>query len=55
MYEDDEDRLDAAGHLAEHNPHDAAEALSAVACDQAVGDEVRMSAAEQLVAIKARA
>jgi hypothetical protein len=55
MYEDDEDRLDAAGHLAEHNPHAAAEALSAIACDQAVGDEVRLSAAEQLVAIKARA
>jgi hypothetical protein len=52
MYEDDEDRLDAAGHLAEHNPHAATEALSAIARDEEVGDEVRMSAAEQLVAIK---
>ena len=55
MYEDDEGRLDAAEQLAEHNPHAAAEAFSAIACDQAVGDEVRLSAAEQLVAINARA
>ena len=52
MYEDDEGRLDAAGQLAEHNPHAAAEALSAIACDQTVGDEVRLSAAEQLAAIR---
>ena len=51
MYEDDEGRLDAAEQLAEHNPHAAAEAFSAIACDQAVGDEVRLSAAEQLAVI----
>jgi hypothetical protein len=48
MHEHDEDRIDAAEHLAEHNPHAAAEAFSAIACDQAVGDEVRLSAAQQL-------
>jgi hypothetical protein len=48
MYEGDEDRLDAAEQLAEHNPNAAAEAFSAIACDQAVGDEVRLSAAELL-------
>jgi hypothetical protein len=48
MYESDEDRVDAAEQLAEHNPHAAAEAFSAIACDQAVGDEVRLSAAERL-------
>jgi hypothetical protein len=51
MYEDDEDRLDAAEQLAEHNPHAAAEALSAIACDHEVGDEVRLSATEQLAAL----
>jgi hypothetical protein len=51
MYEADEDRLDAAEQLAEHHPRAAAEALSAIASDQAVGDEVRLSAAEQLAAL----
>ncbi|HYB15471.1 MAG TPA: hypothetical protein VEF71_08370 [Streptosporangiaceae bacterium] len=51
MYEDDEDRIDAAEQLAEHNPRAAAEALSAIACDQEVGDEVRLSAAELLAAL----
>jgi len=51
MYEDDEDRIDAAEQLAEHNPRAAAEALSAIACDQEVGDEVRLSAAVQLAAL----
>jgi hypothetical protein len=46
MYEDDEDRIDAAEQLAEHNPHAAAEAFSAIACDPAVDDESRLSAAE---------
>jgi len=46
MYEDDEDRMDAAEQLAEHNPHAAAEAFSAIACDGEVDDEVRLSAAE---------
>ena len=40
MYQDDEDRLDAADQLAEHTPHAAAEAFSAIACDRDVGDEV---------------
>ena len=48
MYKDDEDRIDAAEQLAEHNPHAAAEAFSAIACDQAVGDQVRLTAAQQL-------
>lgn len=51
MYEDDEDRIDAAEQLAEHNPRDAAEAFSAIACDRTVGDEVRRSAAEHLAAL----
>ena len=51
MYEDDEDRLDAAEQLAEHSPHAAAEALSAIACDHEVGDEERLSATEQLAAL----
>jgi hypothetical protein len=48
MHEDDEDRMDTAEQLAEHNPRAAAEAFSTIACDRAVGDEVRLSAAEQL-------
>jgi hypothetical protein len=51
MYEADEDRLDAAEQLAEHQPRAAAEALSAIARDAAVGDEVRLSAAEQLAVL----
>ena len=51
MYEDDEDRIDAAEQLAEHNPHAATEAFSAIACDGAVGDGVRLSAAQQLADI----
>ena len=49
MYEDDEGRVDAAEQLAEHNPQAAAEAFSAIACDQTVGDEVRLSAAHLAV------
>jgi len=55
MYEDDEDRIDAAEQLAERNPHAAAEAFSAIACDQGVGDEVRLSAAELLADVDPRA
>ena len=51
MYEDDEDRMDAAEQLAGHSPHAAAEAFSAIACDGAVDDETRLSAAEQLTAL----
>ena len=53
MYEDDEGRIDAAEQLAEHNPHAAAEAFLAIACDGAVGDEVRRSAAERLAVLAA--
>jgi hypothetical protein len=55
MYEDNEDRMSAAEQLAEHNPHAAVEAFSAIACNQAVGDEVRLSAAEQLAALDSSA
>jgi hypothetical protein len=55
MYEDDEDRIDAAEQLAERNPRAAAEACSAIACDGAVGDEVRLSAAELLADLDPRA
>jgi len=42
MYRDDEDRIGAAEQLAEHNPHGAAEAFSAIACDEAaVGSQSR--------------
>ena len=55
MYVDDEGRIDAAEQLAEHDPRAAAEAFSAIACDQAVGDEVRLSAAELLADVDPRA
>jgi hypothetical protein len=55
MDDDDETRIDTAERLAEHNPQAAAEACSAIACDGAVGDEVRRSAAEQLAALGTRA
>ena len=51
MYEDDDDRMDAADQLAELSPRAAAEALSAIACDRGVDDELRLSAAERLAAI----
>ena len=51
MYEDAEDRMGAAEQLAEHNAHGAAEALSAIACDEAADDEVHRSAAEQLAVL----
>ena len=34
MYEADEDRIDAAEQLAQHTPHAAAAAFSAIACDR---------------------
>ena len=55
MYEDDQDRTDAAEQLTEHNPHAAAQAFSAIACDQTVDDETRLAAAEQLAAIDPQA
>ena len=55
MHEDNEGRLDAAEQLAEHNPHTAAEAFSAIACDQEAGDEVRLSAAEQFASVDPQA
>lgn len=51
MYEDDEDRIEAAEQLAEHNSSAVAGALSAIARDGAVGDEVRRSAVEQLAVL----
>jgi hypothetical protein len=50
-HDTDDDRLEMAEQLAGPNPRSAAEALSAIACDQAVGDEVRLCAAEQLAAV----
>jgi hypothetical protein len=44
-------RLSAAELLADVDPRAAAPACLAVASDQAVGDEVRLSAAEQLAAL----
>ena len=41
--------------LTEHNPHAAAQAFSAIACDQTVNDETRLAAAEQLAAIDPQA
>ena len=49
MYDGDEDRIEAAEQLAEHDRHAAAGAFSAIAGDREVGDEVRLSAAERLV------
>jgi len=50
MHYDPDDDVTAAEQLAEHNPRAAAEAFSAIACDRAVDDEVRLSAAELLSA-----
>ena len=44
----DEDRLTTAGQLAAYDPRAAAEACLAIASDDGVGDEVRLSAAELL-------
>ncbi len=49
-YDSDEGRMTAVEQLAVHNTRAAAEALRAIACDDGVGDEVRLSAAEQLAA-----
>lgn len=53
-YDSDEDRLATAEHLARHDSGDAAEAFRAIACDDGVGDEVRLSAAELLATLGAR-
>jgi hypothetical protein len=50
-YDTDDDRIEMAEELAGHDPRAAAEAFSAIACDPAVGDEVRLSASEQLAAL----
>jgi hypothetical protein len=47
-HDSDEERMTTAEQLAGHDPRAAAEAFSAIACDGEVGDEVRLSAAEQL-------
>jgi hypothetical protein len=51
----DEARMERAEQLAEQNLQAAAEAFSAIACDQEVADEVRLSAAEQLADLDPRA
>jgi hypothetical protein len=50
----DEDRLTTAEQLAAHDPRAAAQACLAIASDDGVGDEVRLSAAELLSAAPAR-
>ena len=40
--------MDSAEQFAEHNPHAAAQAFTAIACDQGVDDDTRLSAAEQV-------
>jgi len=47
-HDSDEDRIDAAERRAARNPREAGEAYAAIASDPAVGDEVRLSAAEYL-------
>ena len=49
-YDSDEGRMTEAEQLAAHHPRAAAEALRAIACDDGVGEEVRLSAAELLAA-----
>ena len=49
-YDNDEGRMTSAEQLAARDPRAAAEALRAIACDDGVGDEVRLSAAELLSA-----
>ena len=49
-YDSDEGRMTTAEQLATHDPRAAAEALRAIACDDGVGDEVRLSAAELIAA-----
>jgi hypothetical protein len=46
----DEDRLTAAEQLAAYDPRAAAQACLAIASDDGVGDEVRLSAAKLLSA-----
>ncbi len=48
-------RLSAAELIAAVDPRSAAPACLAIARDDAVGDEVRRSAAEQLAALSTRA
>jgi hypothetical protein len=47
-YDSDEERLTGAERLAAHDQNAAAEAFRFIACDDGVGDEVRLSAAELL-------
>jgi hypothetical protein len=52
-YDSDEERLSSAEQLAAHDPNAAAQAFLAIASDDGVGDEVRLSAAELLSAATA--
>ena len=47
----DDDPMATAEQLTAHDPRAAAEAFHAIACDDGVADEVRLSAAEQLAAL----
>ena len=49
-YHTDDDPMTTAEQLAGHDPRAAAEAFHAIACDDGVGDELRLSAAELLPA-----
>ena len=47
MYEDDDERMDAAEQLARLDPRAGAEAFRAIAGDEGADDEQRIDAAEQ--------
>jgi len=49
-YDSDEGRMTAAGQLAAYDQRPAAEAFRAIACDDGVADEVRLSAEAGLTA-----
>jgi hypothetical protein len=51
MYEDDDERMDAAEQLARLDPRAAADAFRAIACDESVDDGPRVEAAERLPAL----
>ena len=55
MYEDDDERMDAAEQLARLDPRAGAEAFRAIAGDEDADDERRIDAAEQLAGLDRRA
>jgi hypothetical protein len=48
----DDEPIATAGRLNAHDPRAAAEAFRSIACGDGVADEVRLSAAEQLTALR---